>query len=156
MPMVAPRTPGVPATGTFGVGGVVGVGVGPPGTGGGVGVAVGPGVEVGVGVAVGPGVGVGVGVAVGPGVGVGVGVATVRVKESVHAGSAALGVTCGTVGATGLVVVSFWLVRNTTAASPTVNRRMNIMRQYCFKNFIVFSLVLFPYAVLKYLCFYGY
>lgn len=32
MPMVAPRTPGVPATGTFGVGGVVGVGVGPAAT----------------------------------------------------------------------------------------------------------------------------
>ncbi len=134
--MVAPRTPGIPATGTFGVGGVVGVGVGPPGSGGGVGVAVGPGpgVEVGVGVAVGPGVGV----AVGPGVGVGVAVGTARVKESVHAGSAALGVTWGTVGATGLVVVSFWLVRKTTAASPTVNRRMNIMRQYCFRNFILY------------------
>lgn len=150
MPMVAPRTPGIPATGTFGVGGAVGVGVGPPACGGvvGAGVAVGPGV---VGVGVGPGVAVGVGVAVGPGVGVGVAVGTARVKESMHAGSAAFGVTCGTVGATGLVVVNFWLVRKTTTASPSVKRRTNIMCQYCFRNFI-----LLPYAVLKYFCFYGY
>lgn len=131
----------------------MGVGVGPPACGGavGAGVAVGPGVDVGAGVAVGPGVAVGVGVAVGPGVGVGVAVGTASVKESVHAGSAALGVTCGTVGATGLVVVSFWLVRNTTAPSPMVRTRRMIIRQYCFRNFISF-----PYTVLEHFCFNSY
>lgn len=92
----------------------------------------GPGVGVGVGggVAVGPAVGVGVGVGVG--VAVGVGMANVNVQ----ADSAALGVTWGTVGATGWVVVSFWLVKNTMTPRPAVNRRMKSMYQYFFIKFI--------------------
>lgn len=101
-PPLAPSSGGVvPAKVSSSPGGGVGVGALPPG--GGVGVGVLPGGGVGVGVAVGPGVGVGVGVGVSVGVGVGVGVAppvgvgvgevTVKAKERVQAGAAALGVT---------------------------------------------------------------
>ena len=120
----------------------------------GCGVEVGPpccGVGVGVGVAVGPGVGVGVGVAVGPGVEVGVGVGVAMAKASVQAGAAAFGVTWGTVGATGLVVVNFPLVRNTMTAKPIVKRLMNIRCQYFFKAFIN----LLPYTIVKYFRFDG-
>ena len=68
----------------------------------GAGVAVGAGVFVGVA----DGTGGSVGVDEGPGE-VGVGVATATEKVSVQAGSAALGETWGTVGATGVVWRSF-------------------------------------------------
>jgi len=88
----------LPATG-------VGVGVG-VGSSGGVGVGVGVPVESG-------GVGVGVGVPVEPGgVGVGVGVLSgLMEKTSLQFTSVAFGVTCGTVGATGVCCSSLVLVR---------------------------------------------
>ena len=95
--------------------------------------------------------GVGVGVAVGPGVEVGVGVGVAMAKASVQAGAAAFGVTWGTVGATGLVVVNFPLVRNTMTAKPIVKRLMNIRCQYFFKAFIN----LLPYTIVKYFRFDG-
>ncbi len=66
------------------------------------------------------GVPVGVGLLVGPGVPVGVAVGVAMANESVHAGSAALGVICGTLGATEEVFVNCWLVMKVSAARPIV------------------------------------
>lgn len=89
--------------------------------------------------------------AVGPGVGVGVGVGVAMANVSVQAGAAALGVTCGTVGATGFVVVSLPLVRNTMAAKPMVMILTNNTCQYFLNVFIH----LLPHAILKYFRLYG-
>ncbi len=82
--------------------------------------------------------------------GVGVGEGAAILNSTIHAGSAALGVACGTVGATGWVVVSFWLVKNTMTASPTVMMEMTRRYQYFFTN----SIVLFPLIILVYFRFY--
>lgn len=86
-------------------------------------------------VASGVGVGVYVGVFVGVFAGV-VGVGVARLNVSVHAGSAALGVTCGTVGATGFVFISLPLVRRAMAPILNVIRVIVIKYQYFFRNFI--------------------
>ena len=67
---------------------------------------VGVGVAVFAGVPVGVLVGVLAGVPVGVSMGVSVGVLMVRLNDNVQAGAAAFGVACGTVGATGFVVVN--------------------------------------------------
>lgn len=101
----------------------------------------------GVVVAVGVLVGTPVGVAVGDPVAVGVGVAIVNV--SVHAGATALGSACGTVGATGVVLVNCLLVKNIVTPSPTVTIMRRIKYQYFFMPFI-----LLPRTILEYLSFY--
>lgn len=105
----------------------------------GVGVPVGPGVGVevgvGVGVDVGPGVEVGVGVPVIPGVGVGVGSAAIA-NVNVQAGTAALGVTWGTVGATGVVCCNFCTVRKITAPRPRVINVAMLISHPFFISFI--------------------
>ncbi len=75
--------------------------------GGGVAVAVGNGVLVGVVVGVNVRDGVPVGVSVAVAVAVGGGELIATVNGSVHAGSAAFGIACGTVGATGFLTASF-------------------------------------------------
>jgi hypothetical protein len=111
----------------------------------GVGVLVGVLVGVFVGVSAGVPVGVSVGVpVVSTPVGVGVPVESVRLNVSVHA-SAAFGVVCGTLGATGVVLVSCWLVRRVTTPSPAVIRVMMMKYQYCLINFIYYSLHLYGY-----------
>ena len=92
--------------------------------------------------------GVGVGVVVGEPVGVGVGVASANV--SVHAGSAAFGVTWGTVGATELFCSSFCVVRKMTAPMPPTKRSVN----KTFSIFFSFCIVLFPRSIYEYFCFY--
>lgn len=94
-------------------------------------------VGVGVGVFVGVLVGVFVGVFVGVPVRTVVGVGVARTNESVQAGSAAFGVTCGTLGATGVVRVSCWLVMKVSAANPTVISEMTNTYQFFFIFFIV-------------------
>ncbi len=97
------------------------------------------GVLVGVGVFVGVSVPVGVLVGVAVIVPVGVTVGVVIENVSVQAGSTALGVACGTVGATGLVVVSRWVVRNVIIPSPRVMKKIMTRYQYLRKNIESFT-----------------
>lgn len=140
----------MPATGTFGVGSGEGVAVGANatvvGVGVRVGVAVAPGTFVGVGVEVGPGVLVGVDVGVLVGVPVGVLVGADIEKVRVHAGAAAAGVSCGTVGATGSSRLSFCVVRKITTPSPAVTK---VSKRRC-QCFLIAFMGLAPISVYKY------
>lgn len=109
------------------------------------------GVGVGVGVDVGGGgVGVGVGVPVScGGVGVGVGVLSTPIENtSLQFISDAFGVTCGTVGATGVVCSNFVLVRYATTPMPMVIIVTSIRYQYFLRK-----LILVPRSVGKHFSF---
>jgi hypothetical protein len=76
------------------------------------------------------------GVIVGDPVGVSVGDSVVKLNVRVQAGSDALGVTCGTVGATGVLVVNLPLVTSATTPMISVTTVNNSAYQFFLKNFI--------------------